>query len=224
MPSITRPTQTSTDPTALPTLLRSPDRALPYPWPKRLLDVIAGRRDSRRGLAGPLQQHTLEHDQTTWLRHNAHQLHERLHAEQLRHDALALPLRREQEALPGRIKDTKRELATADKDLKKLPASPQNPNRRLATEAATPDAVVLARRQREHDTALLAPARSRLARAQAELAQLRARRREVEATLAALARVHQERTGRLQEFHQRRAHTYERAYLRRAKALQADLA
>ena len=197
-------------------LLRRPDKPLPYRFWLRWLDVIGGRRDGRRGLAGTLEHgYQLTPDQTTWLRHNTHRHTERVHSETVRHDALALALHQEADALPGKIKDAKKTLRDARAALAALPQAPPQPGQRRATETHTPAAVVTDRRTREHHATVLAPAQAKVTAAEQALTVLRARRREIRATLTALEAVHTQRTGRLAEYHARRAHAYERAYLRR---------
>ncbi|GGB81444.1 hypothetical protein N798_00200 [Knoellia flava TL1] len=219
---MSRTTTTSHPATDAALLLRQPDRPLPYPLLLRIADVLAGRRDGRSGLAGDLVAYCLADDATTWLRHNQHRLTERVHSETVRHDALALSLHQEAAALPGQIKDTKRELRAAHAALAELPPTPSNPTARRATEAHTDATVVTARRAREHHDTVLAPARARVANAEHALSELRTRRRDIIATLTALAQVHAQRTGRLTEFHARRAHAYERAYLRRLAGTHND--
>lgn len=210
-------------PTDISVLLRRPDQPLRYQWWLRLVDVVGGRRDGRRRVAGDAEGQRLGRGSTTWLRHNNHRLEERVHWETARHDALALALHREDQALPGLIRDAKRERNAARAALATLPPQPSEPTARRATEITTPVEVVRVRRVREYKASLLDPAQSRALAAEAELARLRAKRRDVRALLAALERVHTERTGRLTEFHQRRAHAYERAYLRHATAVTTDL-
>lgn len=210
---------TTINPTDITELLRRPDKPLPYRWWLRWVDVAAGRRDGRRGLAGALDQgYRLTSDQTTWLRHNTHRHNERVHSETVRHDAAALSLREELIALRGKVKDEKKTLRAARAALQALPAGPADPAARAATEGHTPLSVVIARRTREHDAHVLAPARSQVAAAEAALRSLRTRRREVHASLAALEELYLQRTGRLAEYHARRAHTYERAYLHHVAA------
>ena len=87
---------------------------------------------------------------------------------------------------------------------------------RRATEAHLSTEQVAKRRAREHDATVLAPARARVKHARAALEALQRERDQVHATVAALAQVVQSRKDRLAEFHQRRGHVYERAYLRHA--------
>lgn len=204
-------------PTDLAVLLRAPDKPLPYRIGLRWLDVISGRRDGQRHLGGPQQdRYRLTQDATAWQRHNSHRLDERLAAEDITYQSLALQLTSRATELISAINAAQETLRNAEDALEKANAQEPDLSVRRATETHLSPEQVAKRRSREHQNAVLAPARTQVTRARAALEALRTEQPQVQATLAALEDVVQARKERLVEFHQRRGHVYERAYLRHA--------
>lgn len=204
-------------PTDVAVLLRMPDRPLPYRAGLRGLDVISGRRDGRRHLGGPMHdRYRLDEDATAWQRHNTHRLNERLAAEDLTYQSLALQLTARATELVSAITTAEDTLSDAQDALEEARGQAPALTVRRATEAHLSPEQVAKRRGREHDTAVLAPALARVKQARAALEALQRERDQIHATVAALAQVMQSRKDRLAEFHQRRGHVYERAYLRHA--------
>lgn len=216
-------TSTPTDPRHLKTLLRVPAQPLPYRAWSRWADTWRGRSDGRahQGGRSPLQGLALPQDATAWLRANSHQLHERQTREHLQHHALVLPLTTRASELTELITTASADLDAAQTARDAVPDQPDQPDQRRVHEAATPEQVVRLRRAREHHRTRVAPAAARVATAQDRLAQLQDEHARVQADLTALEDVLARRVSLLNEYHARRAATYERAYLRAATTMAA---
>ena len=204
-------------PTDLAVLLRMPDKPLPYRIGLRCLDVISGRRDGQRHLGGPLQDlYLLPQEATAWQRHTSDLLDDRRAAEDITYQSLALPLTTRATQLVSAISAAEEALRDAEEALEKAnDRSPYLTGRR-ATEGSLSPEQVAKRRSREHESAVVAPARAQVTRARTALDALQSEQHQAQATLTALEDVVQSRKDRLTEFHQRRAHAYERSYLRHA--------
>lgn len=209
-------------PTSYTVLREKPARAIRYPLIRRVSDWWAGRRDGKLDLAGIAERGgpanirgVLTPETSVWLAHNTHRERERHEHELLAHQARTVRLQIRREAVTADLDIARGEQAEARVALDAVPMlTDAELTRRGAAENTTPEAVVRARRAREHHTAVVAPVRRRLDAATGTVDRLTTERHDLDAHLTVLTEVTQTRKRRITEFHQRRADVYRRAYLR----------
>lgn len=222
--TIQNPTQTPAAPTPA-VLLRRPEVAIRYSLRHRVADWWAGRRDGRVDLASltiaatgsgqPPTAADLTCDSTAWLRHNEHHRDERLAHEQLVHATWTLDLSIAHDRTTHDLESAITERKAAQTALDTIqPLTEDGLTRRGPAEASTPEDIIRARRAREHHRTTLAPARQRLAAADAAVQSLTAHVNHLTAQLDSLTRLTHTRQARISEHHNRRTATYQRAYLR----------
>lgn len=213
---MSHPSLTSSGQIDISSLLAAPADPLPYRVWLRGLDVLSGRRDGARRLAGSVSTLRLTEDQTAWLRANAHRCNERLHSEDLIFGSLAMPMDSRAREVGAAIEIAHQDLATAQERYDTTLADHPDVGLRQVTESHLSHEQVAERRRREYALTVVKPARSKLQEARDNLDALLHEQHRIQAALSALAQVTESRKERLTEFHERRGHAYERAYLRRA--------
>lgn len=209
------------DPTSYRTLRADPVKALRYPLALRFHDWLAGRRDGRVNLTGITEAPgfaggaELTPETTVWLSHNTHREIERHRHEQLRHQAHTVRLQIRHDTVVADLSTAEQALIDAKAAYDAVAAADESKlTQRGAGETRTPDAVIRARRAREHNASVVAPAQQKVRTAEQRIESLTAELHQIEAKLDALAAVTDTRQARVTQLHARRGAVYRRAYLR----------